>query len=56
MKFYVLQFKKSPNSVPGVAKSYTSEYTLISEKKLAVNARHSISILKFMVHLSFTTQ
>ena len=34
MKLRVLKFKKNPDSAPGVAKSYTSEYPLICDKSL----------------------
>ena len=57
MKFYVLKFKKNPDSAPGMAKSYTSEYPLVFERKNIVpNAVRSKSILKFTVDLSFKTQ
>ena len=57
MKFYVLKLKKNPDSAPGMAKSYTSEYPLVFERKNIVpNAVRSKSILKFTVDLSFKTQ
>ena len=46
MKFYVLKFKKNLDSAAGVAKMYTSEYPLIFEKKIVLNAIHNKTFKK----------